>query len=123
MVERTSAIVVAEDDELVRLVATGLLEDHGYAVVEAANAETALSLIEKGPDVSLLFTDIQMPGKWDGVDLARQVHERWPHVQLLITSGRIRLGKSEIPDDGRFLQKPYRAEDLLREVDALTARR
>jgi two-component system, response regulator PdtaR len=74
MVERTSAIVVAEDDELVRLVATGLLEDHGYAVVEAANAETALSLIEKRPDVRLLFTDIQMPGKWDGVDLARQVH-------------------------------------------------
>jgi two-component system, response regulator PdtaR len=112
-------ILVAEDEELLRLCAARLLEEHGYSVAEAENADIALKLLERRPDVRLLFTDIQMPGKWDGMDLARQVHERRPHVLLLITSGRQRPHDAEIPDRGRFLSKPYRAEDLLREVDNL----
>ncbi len=116
---QTPVILVVEDEELLRLYAAGLLEEHGYSAVTAENAEIALKLLEKRPDVRLLFTDTQMPGKWDGMDLARQVHERWPHVLLLITSGRNRPRDAEIPDDGRFLAKPYRAEDLLSEVDTL----
>ena len=70
-----------------------------------------------GSDVDLLFTDIQMPGKLDGMDLARQVHARWPNVLLVITSGQKKPPDEEIPDHGRFVAKPYRAEELLGQVD------
>jgi two-component system, response regulator PdtaR len=81
-------ILVVEDDELLRLYAAGLLEEHGYGVVEAENADAALKLLETRDDVRLLFTDIQMPGSCDGMELARQVHARWPNILLVITSGQ-----------------------------------
>ena len=71
-------------------------------------------------DVRLLFTDIQMPGSCDGMDLARQVHTRWPRILLIITSGQIAPAQVEIPDHDRFVGKPYRARDLLGEVNDMT---
>jgi two-component system, response regulator PdtaR len=110
-------ILVVEDDELLRLHAAGLLEENGFGVVEAANADAALKLLETRDDVRLLFTDIQMPGSCDGMDLARQVHARWPSILLVITSGQIKPAQAEIPDHGRFVGKPYREKDLLGEVN------
>jgi CheY-like chemotaxis protein len=72
--------------------------------------------------VRLLFTDIQMPGRSDGMDLAREVHARWPHVLLVITSGQVRPRDGEIPDDGRFIGKPYNEADLFNEVDDLMSK-
>jgi two-component system, response regulator PdtaR len=51
------------------------------------------------------------------MDLARQVHARWPNILLVITSGQIKPAQAEIPDDGRFVAKPYRANELLGEVN------
>src|SRR6202034_4107914 len=102
--------------------AAGLLEDHGFRVVEAENADAALKLLETRDDVRLLFTDIQMPGSCDGMDLARQVHALWPRILLVITSGQVRPDQAEIPDDGRFVAKPYQANDLLTEVDDLLSK-
>jgi two-component system, response regulator PdtaR len=110
-------ILVVEDNELLRLHAAGLLEDHGFGVVEAENADAALKLLETRDDVRLLFTDIQMPGSCDGMDLARKVHARWPRILLVITSGHIKPAQTEIPDHGRFVGKPYRANELLGEVN------
>jgi two-component system, response regulator PdtaR len=115
-------VLVVEDEELLRLHAANLLEDHGYRVIEAANAAAALKVLETRNDVRLLFTDIQMPGRIDGMDLARQVHARWPNVLLLITSGQILPTRAEIPDDGRFVAKPYRSYELLAHVDDLAGR-
>ena len=112
-------ILVVEDDELLRLHAADLLEAHGFAVVKAENADEALKVLEQRNDVRLLFTDIQMPGALDGMGLARQVHARWPHVLLVITSGQTAPTRAEIPDDGRFVAKPYRASELLGQVDNL----
>jgi hypothetical protein len=70
MGQAKQVILVVEDDELLRLHAAGLLEDHGFRVVEAENADTALKLLETRDDVRLLFTDIQMPGSCNGMDLA-----------------------------------------------------
>jgi two-component system, response regulator PdtaR len=107
------AILVVEDETLIRLWAAGLLEENGFSVLEAENAEAALKVLESRPDVKLLFTDVQMPGSLNGMELAREVHARWPHVLLVITSGRERPTRAEIPDDGRFVAKPYNAEELL----------
>src|ERR1700722_12766824 len=109
-------ILIVEDDELLRLYAAGLLEDHGFGVVEAENADAALTLLETRDDVRLLFTDIQMPGSCDGMDLARKVHTRWPHILLVITSGQLKPAQAEIPDHGRFVGKPYRANELVGEL-------
>jgi DNA-binding NtrC family response regulator len=84
---------------------------------KTANADTALKLLETRDDVRLLFTDIQMPGSCDGMDLARQVHARWPRILLVITSGRTKPAQADIPGHGRFVGKPYRASELLAEVN------
>jgi two-component system, response regulator PdtaR len=112
-------ILVVEDQEILRLYAADLLEEHGFRVVEAQNAAAALKVLETRNDVRLLFTDIQMPGALDGMDLAREVHQRWPHVLLVITSGQKKLTEAEIPDHGRFVAKPYRAAELLGQVDEM----
>ena len=98
-------ILVVEDEPLLRFNAADALEEAGFSVTEANNAETALELLEARRDVQMLFTDVHMPGSFDGMELARQVHRRWPHILLMITSGRERPRASEIPDDGRFLAK------------------
>jgi CheY-like chemotaxis protein len=116
-------VLVAEDSELLRLLASDLLEEHGYTVVEADNAEEAVKVMESRKDVRLLFTDIQMPPGCDGLQLAREVHARWPKVRLVITSGQVQPARAEIADDGRFLRKPYRAKDLLDQVDELLDRK
>jgi DNA-binding response OmpR family regulator len=113
------AILVVEDETLIRLWAAGLLEENGFSVLEAENTEAALKVLESRPDVKLLFTDVQMPGSLNGMELAREVHARWPHVLLVITSGRERPTRAEIPDDGRFVAKPYNAEELLGQVKDL----
>ena len=112
-------ILVTEDDALLRLYASDLLEENGYTVVEADNAEEALKVMEVRKDVRLLFTDIQMPGGHDGLELARQVHKRWPKVLLVITSGQVQPTRAEIADHGRFIRKPYRAKDLLGQIEEL----
>jgi two-component system, response regulator PdtaR len=115
-------ILVVEDDALLRMVAADTLEEHGFAVVEAANADAALKLLETRDDVRLLFTDIQMAGSCDGMDLARQVHARWPNILLVITSGQIKPAEAEIPDHGHFIGKPYREKDLLGEVNDMMSK-
>ena len=114
-----AAILVVEDETLIRIWAADLLEENGFSVLEAKDADAALIVLESRPDVKLLFTDVQMPGSLNGMELAQEVHARWPHVLLVITSGRERPSRAEIPDDGRFVPKPYNAEQLLREVNDL----
>ena len=114
-----AAILVVEDEALIRLWAADLLEENGFSVLEAKDADAALKVLEARPDVKLLFTDVQMPGSLNGMELASEVHARWPHILLVITSGRDRPARAEIPDDGRFVAKPYSAEELLGQVNDL----
>ena len=110
-------ILVVEDEALIRSCAADILEQHGYEVVEAATAADALEMLEARTDVRVLFTDINMPGKLDGMDLARLVHEHWPNIRLVITSGGREPTRAEIPDDGRFIAKPYRPKQVTDEID------
>ena len=82
-------VLVAEDEELVRLVIAEALRDAGLEVMEAEHAEAALSVLEHhAARVHVLFADIQMPGSMDGLALARHISENWPEIALLITSAR-----------------------------------
>lgn len=106
---------------IVRLIGSDTLTDAGYEVVEAASADEALQILDRHGEVEVLFTDIRMPGSMDGLELARVVHERWPAMKILITSGDTFPPRSSIADDGRFIPKPYSTEVLRREIDTLLA--
>ncbi len=95
------------------------LADAGYQVLEAANSREAISILESGVRVAVLFTDVNMPGELNGLELARLVHDRWPRVRLLVTSGGGRAGPQDMPDDGRFIAKPYSLDRMCSLVDEL----
>jgi DNA-binding response OmpR family regulator len=112
-----------EDEELLRLYAADLLAAAGYKVIDVPSADAALEAMAEQPDIRVLFTDIQMPGKLDGIQLARRVHEKWPEVLLLITSGGRQPAKAEIADHGHFIAKPYLPSDVLNDIVAMDKRR
>ena len=101
---------------LLRMRAVDIVEDAGFSPVQAVNADQALSILESRSDISLLFTDIQMPGSMDGLKLAHAVHDRWPGIGLLLTSGGVTLGLSQIPHEGGFLPKPYNVHQVVAAV-------
>jgi CheY-like chemotaxis protein len=106
-------ILVVDDEALVRFAAADILEQGGFAVEEAANAENAMRVMEARKNIRLLFTDIHLPGPYDGLELARRVRKRWANVRFIITSGRQQPDASEMPGEGYFLAKPYSDRDLL----------
>ena len=67
----------------------------------------------------MLFTDVNMPGGIDGVALTRLVHQRWPNVRLIVTSGRDDISDEQLPDDGRFIAKPYRMSAMTELVGSI----
>jgi len=107
------AVLVVEDEALVRMVAVDALADSGLPSFEAGDAEEALRLLDEHSEISLVFTDINMPGEMDGLQLARKVHEARPGVELIVTSGQQRLFDRDLPDHGSFLCKPYRTSQLV----------
>jgi two-component system, response regulator PdtaR len=96
-------VLIVDDEPLIRQVASDVLEEEGFDVVEAADAEEALSVLRARNDVGVLFTDVNMPRALDGLDLAELVNERWPAINLVITSER-ELPRA-VPDHGRFIPK------------------
>ena len=114
-------VLLVEDDGLVRLDAAATLRDAGFDVIEADDAEEALALMNARDDIALLFTDINMPGRMDGVELARRAHDLYPAICVLLTSGQVRPKQREIPAEGVFLAKPYSPNDMTRAVSQLLA--
>jgi CheY-like chemotaxis protein len=114
-------VLVVEDEGLVRLDAAETLRDAGFEVVEAADAGQALDVVKRGKRIDLLFTDINMPGPIDGLELAWRVNSLKPRIHLLLTSGKVKPGRCQIPDDGAFIAKPYSPEAVTRAVTAILA--
>ncbi len=94
-------VLVVEDEPLVRMFAVDLLEDDGFTVIEATNADEALALLRTRPDVQVLFTDVNMPGSLDGLALARHVATSCPHLTVLIASGQATPRPNEVPKGAR----------------------
>ncbi len=114
-----AVVLVVEDEPLVRMLAADILEEEGFEVVEAATATAALAILEKRKDVTALFTDIDMPGGMNGLELAAVVNERWPHIALVVTSGVFRVGADKLPGDGVFIGKPYATSAPVRVIREL----
>ena len=115
-------LLVVEDNADVRDYAVSVLEDLGYRVIEAADAEGALSALESTPPIDLLFTDVVLPGSASGRDLAEKLKERYPGLPVLFTTGYTR---NAIVHNGRLdakvhlLNKPYTQQELARKIREL----
>jgi len=99
--------------------AVDIVQDAGFNPVEAVNADQAISILESRSDISLLFTDIQMPGSMDGLKLAHAVHDRWPSIKIILVSGQVRPSEAERPADSRFVGKPLGFEEMVDHLKAM----
>jgi len=118
---RKITILVVEDETLVRMLGTDMLETAGFIVREAGDADEAIAILSAEDDIALLFSDIDMPGSMDGVGLAKLVHIRWPAIRLLLTSGRQSLSPEQLPEAGQFMRKPWTESALIGNVNSLLA--
>ena len=116
----SSPIVLVVEDEMVRRMrAVDIVEDAGFKSLEAVNADEALAILESRSDISLLFTDIQMPGSLDGLKLAHAVHKRWPAIKIILVSGQVNLSDAEKPADSRFFGKPLETDQIITEIQGM----
>jgi|SRR5215217_3517023 len=107
-------VLVVEDEPLVRMGIVDHLEEEGFAVLEAANADDAIAILSKNTTIRILFTDIDMPGEVDGIKLAAAVRDRWPPIKIVITSGHRRPLASDLPAGAQFFAKPYNPDTIAR---------
>jgi len=112
-------VLVVEDEMILRMRAVDIVEDAGFHPVQAVNADEAISILESRSDISLLFTDIQMPGSIDGLKLAHAVHDRWPAIKIILVSGEVKPSDAERPEDSRFFGKPLGVEQMIAELQGM----
>jgi CheY-like chemotaxis protein len=114
-------IMVVDDEPILRLLFSEVLEDAGYSVSDAASADEALARLEDGCEARVVVTDVHMPGKLNGFELAKVICRQWPHIGVVIVSGRLCPTCDELPDESRFLAKPVSPELLTSTVQAVAA--
>ncbi|MBJ6986076.1 response regulator [Devosia sp. MC521] len=121
MAAKPIAVLVVEDEPLVRMDIVSDLEDHGLYVLEAANAREAIAILEAQPVVDVLFTDVDMPGGLDGLELAKIVKQRFPGIQVIVTSGHREFSEADLPENCNFFPKPYASPKIVRAILNLAA--
>lgn len=106
-------VLVVEDDQLILLNSRLVLENAGYCVLSAEDAGEALAVLDDHPEVSMLLTDIAMPGPIDGLELASRVFQLRPDLPVIVISGQTKVDGDDLPPSARFLAKPYTARHLI----------
>ena len=114
-------VLIVEDEALVRMTAVDMIEEAGFEILEASNGDEAILLLEARRDITVLFTDIEMPGSMDGLRLAQAVRGRWPPIKIIATSGRCVVRDCDLPSGGLFLPKPYSSTQISSALRDLTA--
>ena len=104
--------LVVEDEAFVRLDLADTLQEQGFKTFEAVDATEAITVLETNSEISVVFTDIQMPGTMDGLALSHYVRMRWPPTIIVVSSGRRSPSKDEMPDGAFFVGKPYEPDVL-----------
>jgi CheY-like chemotaxis protein len=112
-------VLVVEDEMLLRMRAVDMVEDAGFTSVEAVDADEAIAILESRSDIAMMFTDIQMPGSMDGLQLAHTVHKRWPPIKIILVSGQLKPANADIPANGRFYGKPLEAKEMTAELQRM----
>ena len=118
---RRALVLIVEDEAIVRLEAVDFIRDAGFDVLEASNADEAIRILESRMDVTIVFTDVDMPGSMDGVRLAHAIRGRWPPIRLVVASSYTHLDEDDLPSGSRFLVKPYRHREVVKTLHELAA--
>lgn len=114
-----ATILVVDDEPLIRFALVDLLEETGLRVLEAADADEAIGWLGRDTTISMVVTDIDMPGSMDGAALLEVIRRRWPPIKLIVVTGLAELHASRIPEDIRVFGKPIDPAELLAQVEAL----
>jgi CheY-like chemotaxis protein len=110
-------VLVVEDEVLVRMLVADELRNAGYTVIEASNAHEAVDLLRSSADVTLIFSDVRMPGTMDGVGLARIVRSEFPMIKIVLTSAN--LTRLDWAGHDGFFPKPYDAVEIIKHIKTL----
>ncbi|MET0376969.1 MAG: response regulator [Rhizorhabdus sp.] len=102
-------VLIVEDEAMIRMGAAELIADLGCEFFEASSADEAIALLERHPQITIVFTDIQMAGSMDGLELAAYARRRWPPLKFIVVSGNHVATAVEMPEGARFFPKPYSA--------------
>jgi CheY-like chemotaxis protein len=102
-----SVVLVVEDEPVIRMLAMDIVDEAGFQGIEAANADEAVRILEGRDDIRIVFADIDMPGSLDGMKLAACIRDRWPPIEIILTSGQFYPKQAELPDRAVFISKPY----------------
>ena len=116
---RNTVVLIVEDEPLIRFTTLDALEEAGHTVLEAGNADEAMVLLRNRADVDIVFTDVNMAGSMDGLQLARRVRAMRPGMGIIITSGVVNLDPMLLPANTVFLPKPYQHDRLLTSIHEL----
>ena len=106
------AVLVVEDEPITRMDVVDQLEEGGFKVFEAPDADRAIKILEANPAIRILFTDVDMPGSMDGLKLAAAVRDRWPPIRIVVASGLRKINMDALPDNSRFFSKPYNVNEI-----------
>jgi DNA-binding NtrC family response regulator len=106
-------VLIVDDEPLQRMTVADMLYEAGFWTVEASDADQAIRMLESRDDIRIVFLDIVMSHGMDGLELAKIVRERWPHVNILLTSGKMYASDAVLPDRAVFFHKPYRSRDVV----------
>ena len=96
------------------------LQPH-FQVIEAVDAADAMNKLKANPEIGIVFTDIHMPGAFDGLAMSHKAKERWPGLRFLIVSGHRLPSEVELPHDSRFIPKPYGVGEITLALGELAA--
>jgi CheY-like chemotaxis protein len=114
-------VLIVEDEPLLRMAAVDMVEQAGFIAVEAADATQAVEILERRTDIRLVFTDIDMPRGIDGMRLAALIRDRWPPIEIIMTSGHVERGDVVMPARGVFFPKPYKENEVVAAMCRLAA--
>lgn len=116
-----AVVLVVEDEPIQRMTMVDLVEEAGYEALEAWDADSAIAILERRPDVRVVLTDVDMPGGMDGMALAAAVRGRWPPIEIILISAGTAPSKDEIPARSIFLSKPVRDRDAVQSLRSMIA--
>ena len=115
-------VLIVEDDAELRLLMKMVLEESELDIIECDSAEMALAtMLLRGQEVAMIFADIQLSGEMDGMDLAREVKIRWPHLVVILTSGKAGEHLDQLPPGVEYIPKPWKALEVLTAVERARA--
>lgn len=118
----TRVILVVEDEPLIRMDAVDTIEDAGFQTAEAGSAAAALKVLEARDDISIVFTDVEMPGEMDGLGLAAHIRLHWPAIAIVIASGFVKSDDVTLPDGAVVIAKPYGIGQVTQTLQKLSSK-